>query len=252
MRFDVKSVRNARPRARGQKTTFASIDVAHRLADLCDRRPEGARRGEVFMKLAQIAVMACIAAPAFTAAQVPQPAVITGAPAPPLMATIMPSATGVLRAGTSVPLRTVTGLTTEGKHLKVGQRFELETTEAVTVNGQTVIPVGSRAMGEVTTVRNKGMWGKSGGITARLLYVRAGDRQLRLSGSMDDKGTTGTAGVVGAAVILPVVGFFVTGTSAKIPIGTQATGYLEEDVPVAFAAATAPAPLVVPAPAVSR
>lgn len=153
--------------------------------------------------------------------------------------------TSVLRAGTSVPLRTVTGLTTEGKKLAVGYRFELETIDPVKVNGVVVIPVGSRAIGEVTQVRNKGMWGKSGGITARLLYVSVEGRQLRLSGAMDDKGVTGTAGVVAAVVFVPVVGFFVTGTSAKIPVGSNVTGFLEEDVPVAITLGTAPTPLVV-------
>ncbi|WP_367279817.1 hypothetical protein [Sphingosinicella sp.] len=63
--------------------------------------------------------------------------------------------TSVLRAGTSVPLKTLVGLTTEGKKLKVGHRFELEVAEAVSVDGQVVIPVGSPAVGEVTSVRNK-------------------------------------------------------------------------------------------------
>lgn len=157
--------------------------------------------------------------------------------------------TAVLRAGTSIPLRTVTGLTTEGKKLAVGYRFELETIDAVKVNGAVVIPVGSRAIGEVTQVRNKGMWGKSGGITARLLYVSVEGRQLRLSGTMDDKGVTGTAGVVAAVAFVPVVGFFVTGTSAKIPVGSNVTGFLEEDVPVAITLGVAPAPLAVTQPA---
>nr|WP_243451897.1 hypothetical protein [Sphingosinicella soli] len=154
----------------------------------------------------------------------------------------------VLRAGTSVPLKTLVGLTTEGKKLKVGHRFELEVAEAVSVDGQVVIPVGSPAVGEVTSVRNKGMWGKSGHIETRMLYVRANGRQIRLSGSIDDKGVTGTAGVVAAAVLIPVVGFFVTGTSAQIPVGSNITGFVQEDVPVTF---PAPAPLavVVPAPA---
>lgn len=133
--------------------------------------------------------------------------------------------TATLRAGTSVPLRTLVELTTEKKKLKVGQRFELEVAEAVTVDGQTVIPIGSPAVGEVTSVRNKGMWGKSGAIEARLLYVRANGRQIRLSGSLDDKGTTGTAGVVGAAVLLPIAGFFLTGTSAKIAAGSNVRGF---------------------------
>ncbi|WP_249403900.1 hypothetical protein [Sphingomonas sp. CFBP 13720] len=152
--------------------------------------------------------------------------------------------TQVLRAGTSVVLRTLDGLTTQGKHLKVGHRFNLEVAEAVMVNGQTVIPVGAHAVGEITDVRNKGMWGKSGRIGARLVYVEANGRRLRMSGQMDDKGITGTAGVVGALVVIPVAGFFMTGTSAQIPAGSNVTGYLDEDVPVAFAG-TAPVAMVV-------
>lgn len=164
----------------------------------------------------------------------------------PMVVGAQPGAARVLRAGTSVPMRTLAELTTNGKQLKVGHRFELETTDAVSVDGQVVIPAGSRAMGEVTRVRNKGMWGKSGAIEARMLYVSANGRQMRLSGSLDDKGTTGTAGVVGAAVVLPVVGFFVTGTSAVIASGTQVRGFLEEDVPVTFAGPAIAAPMVVP------
>ena len=117
------------------------------------------------------------------------------------------------------------------------------------MNGQVVIPAGSRAIGEVTDVRNKGMWGKSGRIGARLVSVQIGDRRIRLSGSMDDKGVTGTAGVVAAIAFIPVAGFFTTGTSAKIPAGSGTIGFLEEDVPVQFAAA--PAPVIVNATASS-
>ena len=58
------------------------------------------------------------------------------------------------------------------------------------------------------------MWGKSGRITARVLNVRVGDRLIRLTGNFDDKEVTGTAGVVGAIVFVPIAGFFLTGTSA--------------------------------------
>lgn len=103
-------------------------------------------------------------------------------------------------------------------------------------------------MGEITDVKNKGMWGKSGHLGARVLYVTVNGRQIRLSGAFDDKGTAGTAGVVGAAVLLPVAGFFVTGTSATVPAGTVVKGFLDEDVPLAMAAAGS-MPLVVGAPA---
>lgn len=154
----------------------------------------------------------------------------------------------VLRAGTQVALKTAEPLTTKGKQLKAGQRIQLETAEPVMINGVTVIPVGSPVTGEVTDVRNKGMWGKSGRINARVLFVRVNGRQIRMTGAFDDKGTTGTAGVVGAIAVLPVAGFFVTGTSANIPAGAPVTGFIDEDVAVAFGAG-GPAPMVVAAPA---
>ena len=176
----------------------------------------------------------------------PQAKVIT----PVSAITQVPAGTGVLRAGTPVALKMSEQLTTKGKNLRVGQRFQLQVAEPVTVNGQVVIPAGSPATGEVTTVRNKGMWGKSGGINARLLFVRANGQQIRLTGQIDDKGKTGTAGVVGAIAFVPVAGFLVTGTSAVIPLGAPVSGFVDEDVPVAFAAGGAPAPMmVVPAAA---
>lgn len=155
----------------------------------------------------------------------------------------------MLRAGTPIALKMSEALTTEGKKLRVGHRFQLEVAEPVMLEGQIVIPAGSPAVGEVTDVRNKGMWGKSGRIGARLVHVRANGRQIRLTGSLDDKGTTGTAGVVGAVALLPLAGFVVTGTSARIPVDAPVKGFIDEDLPVAFAAAVAPAPMMVaPAP----
>ena len=99
-----------------------------------------------------------------------------------------------------------------------------------------MIPAGSPATGEVTDVRNKGMWGKSGRINARVLFVRANGRQIRLTVALDDKGTTGTGGVVASVLLIPVAGFFVTGTSANIPLGAPVNGFIDEDIPLAFAA----------------
>jgi hypothetical protein len=153
----------------------------------------------------------------------------------------------MLRAGTPINLKTLTELTTKGKHLKVGHRFGLEVSEAVLLNGQVVIPVGSHAVGEVTSIRNKGMWGKSGNIETRLLYVTANDRQMRISGSVSDKGVKAGGGAIAAsAIVFLPAGFFMTGTSAILPPGTPVVGLLQEDVPVAFAAPVAQ-PLTVPA-----
>lgn len=153
----------------------------------------------------------------------------------------------VLRTGTPVPLKLDEELTTKGKKLRVGQRFQMETSADVMLNGHVVIPAGSPAVGQITDVRNKGMWGKSGHLGAEVLYVTANGRQIRLSGAFDDKGTAGGIGAtaVSAVVFLPA-GFFMTGTSAKVPMGAPVNAFVDEDVAVAFAD-TPPAPMVVPA-----
>jgi hypothetical protein len=71
---------------------------------------------------------------------------------PPIAAPITSNA--ILRTGTEVPLRLSEELTTKGKRLRVGQRFHMQVAEDVKVQGITVIPVGSPAVGEITDVRN--------------------------------------------------------------------------------------------------
>ncbi|WP_324750297.1 hypothetical protein SH591_02005 [Sphingomonas sp. LY54] len=155
----------------------------------------------------------------------------------------------VLRTGTEVALRLSEELTTQGKKLRVGNRFRMEIAEPVIVQGMTVIPAGSPAVGEITDVRNKGMWGKSGRLVARLLYVTVNGRQIRLTGAFDDKGIAGGIGAVAvSAVVFLPAGFFMTGTSAKVPMGTVVKGFVDEDVPLTIAAETV-APLTISASA---
>lgn len=167
--------------------------------------------------------------------------------------TIAPAVDGtVLRAGAKVPVRTLVELTTKKKAIKVGDRVNIETAEPVMVGTNIVIPAGTPGIAEITSVRNKGMWGKSGFIEGRVLYVRLGGRQVRLTGTFNDKGVTGTAGVVGAIALIPVAGFFTTGTSANIPSGTIIPAFLDEDLAFTAsesAAAVAATPAAGPAAA---
>lgn len=151
----------------------------------------------------------------------------------------------VLRTGTAIPLRLLEELTTKGKLLRVGQRIHLETAEPVIVQGVTVVPVGSPAVGEITDVTNKGMWGKSGHLAARVLYMTVNGRQIHLSGAFDDKGVAGGVGAVAvSAIVFLPAGFFMTGTSAKLPVGTVVKSFVDEDVPLELASATQ-APMLV-------
>jgi hypothetical protein len=169
-----------------------------------------------------VVAVACSACPAVALAQ--GSAIVVGAPAAPGQ---------FLPAGTSVRLRTLSSLNSQEN--KAGQEFDLETAEDVMLDGRVVIPRGSRATGELTLVKKKGMWGKSGKLEGRFVSIRAGGREIAIRGTLNDKGVTGTAGVVGAIVVLPIAGFFVTGTSADIPAGSTFSARTESDIPVTFA-----------------
>jgi hypothetical protein len=148
-------------------------------------------------------------------------------PAPP----IPPREAGpVLRAGTRVPMRTTEPLSSKTAHQ--GQRFGLEVTEAVLVDGLVVIPSGAAGIGEVRRVIEKGIFGKSGKLEVQVLFVTIGGDRLRLDGRGRFKGSSGAVGV---ALGLPLVGSssaFISGTSAKIPAGTALDGFVYEDLPL--------------------
>ena len=171
------------------------------------------------------------------------------APAP-IMA-IQPATNGyaVLRTGTPVILKLNEELTTKDKKLKTNQHFQMEVAEDVVVDGVVVIPIGTPAVGEITDVRNKGMWGKSGRFAGQILYLTVNGRQIRMNGVFDNKGTAGGIGAVAvSAIVFLPAGFFISGTNAKLPIGTPLKGFIGEDVQLSFAAQPA-APLLVAAPA---
>lgn len=162
-------------------------------------------------------------------------------PAAPQAVILGPATGNVLRAGTPVPLRIEENLSSNDKSVREGNQFRMTVANDVMLGSVVVIPAGSPATGEITDVRHKGMWGKSGRINARVLSVRVGDRLIRLTGTFDDKGVTGTAGVVGAIVFVPIAGFFLTGTSAKIPAGSGVKAFLDEDLTIAM-----PTPVAAP------
>lgn len=164
----------------------------------------------------------CLAAPSAAAAQ-----------AKTLVVGESAAKKNVLARGTEIRMETVRELNSNDS--KVGDRFDLEVTEDVKLNGRTVIEAGTRGVGEVTLAKRKGMWGKSGKLETRLLYLEVGGERIRISGSAGGQGKTGTAGVVASLAVVPIAGFFVTGTSALVPPRTPTIATLDEDVPVQFA-----------------
>lgn len=191
-----------------------------------------------------------VAALAASSPAVAQTAVPVTAPAAAIVLAPVTATNAVLRAGTPVSFKLLEEVTKKDKAARVGQRINLEVPAPIEIDGRTVIPAGTPAWAELTSVRNKGMWGKFGKLDAQMLFLRLNGRQIRLSGAFDDKGVTGTAAVVGAVLLIPVAGFFMTGTSAVLPKGWTVGGFIDEDVPLALAFATAAeTPMQVPAAA---
>lgn len=181
--------------------------------------------------LLAVAALVAAASPAYAQSQVVMPVASDG---------------NVLRTGTPVVLKLSEGLTTKKKIAKINDRVRFEVAEAVKINDVVVIPAGSPAIGELTEVKNKGMWGKSGRIVGRVLTLNANGRTIRLSGTFDSKGGSGTVGAVAvSAVVFLPAGFFMTGKSAEMPAGAIVRAFIDEDVPFVSSGESAAAPMEV-------
>lgn len=199
------------------------------------------------MRKIQMAALLCALTTSPALAQaVAQPAPAVVAMPADAVQQAAPGSQIVIRGGAQIPLRFVSELTTEERAVRVNDRVRLEVAEDVVMQGVVVIPRGTPVTGELTRVRYKGMWGRSGAIEGRVVNMQLNGRTVRMSGTFSDRGVTGTAGVVASIALVPVVGFFVTGTSARIAAGAGTTGYMDEDV--TFTVPEAAQPATVPAP----
>ena len=153
-------------------------------------------------------------------------------PSPPVQATIS-AAPHVLRAGTAVPL--VTSADLSSNTAIQGQRFDLAVTKNVLVDGMVVTPKGTRAVGEVSRIVDKGMFGKAGKIEVRVLFLELGGRRIRLDGLSGEKGKSGLGVTAVAVVLVGTLGGFVKGKSAVIPAGAKLSGYIHDDLPLRLA-----------------
>jgi hypothetical protein len=135
----------------------------------------------------------------------------------------------VLKAGTPVPLVTV-GEVSSKTH-RQGDRFGLEVSRDVTVDGRLVIARGTRGLAEVARHRARGPFGKAGMLEVRLLYVTVGGRNVRLDGEALHQGASAAVPAIATGVITAALGSAILGKSARIPAGTEVIGYVHRDLP---------------------
>lgn len=134
----------------------------------------------------------------------------------------------VIPKDTPVRLMVVSEVST--KERKAGYRFKLRVDEPVLIGGRVAIPVGATAWGEVSAADSSGIVGKSGRVTARLLFIDTGHARIPIAGEISDRGKSGTAETVMGVVLLGPLGLFARGNNAKIKAGERTTAFTTEDV----------------------
>lgn len=156
---------------------------------------------------------------------------IKAAPAP---ASPVPSETIIIPKDTPVHLMTLTEVTT--KTDMAGKKFKLRVNEDVIIDGSAVIPKGTLAWGEVTSAESSGNLGKSGRLTARLLFIELNGQRIPIEGDTSAKGKSGTAETVVGVLGLGLLGLFAKGNNAKIKAGEKSTAFVANDFPLKLTA----------------
>ena len=135
-----------------------------------------------------------------------------------------PTSERILPANTEVIVRTNEELTSKGGAMKVGYSFRLTVAYDVKVEGITLIPAGTTALGEVSKRTGKGVFGKSGKLEIELQSIDLNGQRIPISGKYRQAGEGNTLAAVGA-VVLSAPLLFVTGKSAIIPRGKELAAY---------------------------
>jgi hypothetical protein len=166
----------------------------------------------------------------------------------PIVATPVPAAsvpaapTTMLPANSEITLSLNEELTSR-RH-RQGQTFDLSVAGKVMLGNYVVIPAGTRAVGEVTWVTGRGMFGKSGKMNIAIRYIDLNGRHIPVEGTFRQEGEGNTVATLAGVAVVPIAGLFITGHSAVIPQGRQLVVRLRDDLPVILpdVATATPAP----------
>lgn len=118
---------------------------------------------------------------------------------------------------------------------KAGDKFAITLAEPVMLNGQVVIPAGTRGVGEIVHVAPSGLGGRSGELLLAARYLELGETRIPLKAfQFAARGRDTTAGSLWSLGL-------VKGGQVIVPPGTAGTAKLAQDfTPPATPASSAP------------
>jgi hypothetical protein len=137
-------------------------------------------------------------------------------------------------ANTEIVLRMNEEITT--RRNEEGDTFNLSLVHDVRLSDYVVIPAGTRAVGEITWMTGRGMFGKSGKMDIELRYIDLNGRRIPIEGQYRQEGEGNTVATVAGVLLVPVAGLFITGRSGVIPQGRELSARMTERLPVALPA----------------
>lgn len=157
------------------------------------------------------------------------------APAPAVVPAMPPAAQldSAVRLPAGTQIRFVTLADLHSKSLIQGQRFSLTVAEDVIIGTAVAIPRGTPAVGEVESLSEKGMFGKSAKFVLRPLFIELGGRRVNLDGANPQRGKRAVTEAAITTVLTGGLGVFITGKSAKLPAGSTLYGWVRDDAMIA-------------------
>lgn len=125
----------------------------------------------------------------------------------------------VLKAGTVIPLETINVIKSD--NATVGRTIDLRVTRDVDVDGQTVIPAGSIAKGQITRSQKAKGLGKAGFLEIQIKSVTAVDGQevYLAGGNVSEEGDDKATIAIVLGIFVCILFLFMKGKNAEIPPG---------------------------------
>ncbi|MEO5773094.1 MAG: hypothetical protein ABIQ32_03115 [Sphingomicrobium sp.] len=130
-----------------------------------------------------------------------------------------PTTARTLESGTELQFVTTEQL--DSRTVRQGQRFGLELAVDLVESGTVVLRRGAMAVGEIEAVGQKQMFGMSGSLVLRPLFIDVDGRRVNLEGTLSQKGSSGQGAAIPAVIVAGSLGLIITGRSARVPAGTR-------------------------------
>jgi len=136
----------------------------------------------------------------------------------------------ILKAGTEIKLVFAQALSS--KHATIGEKVELRVAVDVAVDQIVVVPAGARVLGTVVQGKKNEKYGNSKDLAVSVDYIVTRGKRIKLTGEKKQKAKTDVGAATAATIGLGLSGLmiYMSQREAWIREGTQATGYVAEDV----------------------